>query len=975
MSKFTDLVEKALKGELVSEDSPPGFKGTVKAMKDEGEIDNPYALAWWMKKKGYKSHKKADGTAKETEGERDVSGSDFAPKPQPGDDPDEQRYWGPDERATEQYGNRYKDDDDYGDWLHDVRKDKELDRRWEEEQRQKREKQQEVKGGGKVTQVPLGDSMGASSEGEVANQAYSSYDHQLVDESNLIQPGEVDLDYPAMVDRFVFSIESAAEAARNHGVPFAKAVESLSRKSLDEVLSLLGQIGSKYKGELGEKARFYLHMLKEPQNETTGDNWSQTSGTGTPHSPWVSTDALPDVPLQYDMDQGKMTEEFDFDLTEQETLAAEKGIKRVSQRGNEDGKKTKFMPEPEGAARPDYKKLGAKDVNGADNLSDEAINDEMKDSAYETIRIEHVTKGKGTVLEITESHIEVDWDRSSLRILGPEKLPFSEAKYFIRIKERYSDEPEDVEVERKPKGKKKMTKKQKVDEAMAAIQPTMRETDDGMKLPVIDLSPEDIGLVTEYDLPDPGDSVLTGQDQQSAPDIAPLSTERGADAAHDSIYPDGDFGKDLVPDDAPGTPDYEEMGDDAGNPRSTDGTDQPAAELKSNSAGKSDDVKPDNYDEKKYGDSDEDKDDSDDDDEDKNVKEGLTWEDIGLDINEVAGRMSDHDVTLEDETCEGCGEMMDETHDTGAGEVAFTPELLKKLMSAVRDQSPDDDKLQRMCDALKDASSEKGATLDDSDMGSIMDKYKNGAAAPVADEPVGDVEPEGDSPSSVGGPDAFEKKGEDNEAGDVRKYKQHSQGDDDKGVRDDEHGDEAEDNEFEDKAEGDGEEAGPEGGDEHEGKTKLMDKKGKDQDDDGDVDSDDWKISRDKAIKKNRKDKQKRKYASMENKGKKIKPVSQNTSKGSGPGGGNVSDDGQDPLIPAMAKGSQRGTPGTPLSKEGGGRTVKPVSESMVALGMAAINPTARNIEAAQDDDDGLTEEERELRMIKRRAGLEDWWK
>jgi hypothetical protein len=49
----------------VNEVSPPGFEGTVKAMKKDKNIDNPYALAWYMKNKGYKSHKKADGTNKE----------------------------------------------------------------------------------------------------------------------------------------------------------------------------------------------------------------------------------------------------------------------------------------------------------------------------------------------------------------------------------------------------------------------------------------------------------------------------------------------------------------------------------------------------------------------------------------------------------------------------------------------------------------------------------------------------------------------------------------------------------------------------------------------------------------------------------------------------------------------------------------------------------------------------------------------
>ena len=42
----------------VSEVAPPGWEKTVKAMKKHDEIDNPFALAWSMKNKGYKSHKK-----------------------------------------------------------------------------------------------------------------------------------------------------------------------------------------------------------------------------------------------------------------------------------------------------------------------------------------------------------------------------------------------------------------------------------------------------------------------------------------------------------------------------------------------------------------------------------------------------------------------------------------------------------------------------------------------------------------------------------------------------------------------------------------------------------------------------------------------------------------------------------------------------------------------------------------------------
>lgn len=65
IDKTTASIKKSLnKEETVSEVAPPGFEGTVKAMKKHKDIDNPWALAWSMKNKGYKSHKKADGTPK-----------------------------------------------------------------------------------------------------------------------------------------------------------------------------------------------------------------------------------------------------------------------------------------------------------------------------------------------------------------------------------------------------------------------------------------------------------------------------------------------------------------------------------------------------------------------------------------------------------------------------------------------------------------------------------------------------------------------------------------------------------------------------------------------------------------------------------------------------------------------------------------------------------------------------------------------
>ena len=65
MNVKTKLYVKKL-GEIVREElnsiiekSPEGWEGTVKAMKGKSGIDNPWALAHWMKNKGWKSHKEA----------------------------------------------------------------------------------------------------------------------------------------------------------------------------------------------------------------------------------------------------------------------------------------------------------------------------------------------------------------------------------------------------------------------------------------------------------------------------------------------------------------------------------------------------------------------------------------------------------------------------------------------------------------------------------------------------------------------------------------------------------------------------------------------------------------------------------------------------------------------------------------------------------------------------------------------------
>ena len=51
-------VQALMPKEEVNEVSPPGWGGSVKAMKKHADIDNPYALAWHMKNKGDKPHYK-----------------------------------------------------------------------------------------------------------------------------------------------------------------------------------------------------------------------------------------------------------------------------------------------------------------------------------------------------------------------------------------------------------------------------------------------------------------------------------------------------------------------------------------------------------------------------------------------------------------------------------------------------------------------------------------------------------------------------------------------------------------------------------------------------------------------------------------------------------------------------------------------------------------------------------------------------
>lgn len=65
IKKYRDAVDDGYKPS-VEKKSPEGWEGTVEAMKDHPEIDNPWALANWMNDEGYEAHKVMEGLATKT---------------------------------------------------------------------------------------------------------------------------------------------------------------------------------------------------------------------------------------------------------------------------------------------------------------------------------------------------------------------------------------------------------------------------------------------------------------------------------------------------------------------------------------------------------------------------------------------------------------------------------------------------------------------------------------------------------------------------------------------------------------------------------------------------------------------------------------------------------------------------------------------------------------------------------------------
>jgi len=602
----------------------------------------------------------------------------------------------------------------------------------------------------------------------------------------------------------------------------------------------------------------------------------------------------------------------------------------------------------------------------------------------ESIRVDHPLHGKGTVEEITESHIEITWDRLDSRMVAPNTIPLTEAKYLTKLAEEYTDDVEDAHIDNAKKNLKSVEKgiakdmkktSQKVDESvvavgMAAIGGTHRGEfeDDIIRFEDL-LEADDEWNFTEEEgdddgseyrepeqntskgadytnVPRPADSVLTNQENQSSYNADPLSTKAGFDAASEGGEPDGDY-QDINPVDAPETPQVRDLegSSDRGNTRDTGDDSNDTANV---DAGDYDESKPEDKDggENKM----------------KNESAWLDAEDLGINITEMA---QDYDYDMKE-------------HEMGSGEVAFTKELLGKLLAAVAEQAPDQAKIDALCAGLESAQSQKGdAGLDVSDWDAV--KSAAGEAYSGGREPVG---------------------------GDDADY-------DDEGAYDDETDADAE---FEDKAEGDGEIAGPEGGEEHEGKTKMMDCEGDMYEKKVDVDG---KVPGKRSKRDHQERSMKRRSprkSQMETKGSgtpigsgstsgsgggsqtdlskpksyKGKPVGTGTS---GAGGSNSNEFGQKPSkdggsnnLPEYESGSELGAASTNFSNDAESpapRNSKPLAaeskkdgrkklDEAIALGMSSIPGVIRNDHADVPSDADWDDE---LKSIKRRSGIEEWWK
>lgn len=586
-------------------------------------------------------------------------------------------------------------------------------------------------------------------------------------------------------------------------------------------------------------------------------------------------------------------------------------------------------------------------------------------------RVEHPTKGQGVITSLTETTVGVRWDRFDLRILGEDKLGAAEAKHLVVV-EAYEKDSKKATVGKKAvkkidAKKKKVAKgKKKVTEAIAAIpgvfvgQGTRKPAKESLVLDAFDL-----GLLeADEEAPaastggDVGNNDLNNDNVEDAPVTTnnPLSTEGGFESASEG-------GEDNLemPDDALDTINWKRMESPGqGNTRSApSGGDASAGNgSKETSFGKGDSGSKPEKSEKSDSDEGESKESKFEQnkfkktDESKKAKptyrtltEGMTLADA--DIEHILVECNDDRMMDE---CTG-GNMMGDgiggmptsapkqlpnpsmmnEHNMAAGEIAVTQEFLVKLLKAAVKYQLADDKLSVVAQAVAECCNED-RTLDVADIATVMGKLKElaggagaPAAAPVAPAASMDAPAEAPAEEPAEEPDFGGDEGSEEAPAEEPDFG----------------GDEgSEDDSDEGREEPAEEPARDEGSDDAEGDS-----------DEGSDESDD---------------------EGSEEKDNEFEDKAEGDGEVAGAEGGEEHE-GKTKLMSGQHKPWEKDEEKKDEVKESRRKKVAKTKKALKEAWMAPIQGMSPN--AAPQSVDGLRDEEKELAMIRRRAGLQNWWK
>ncbi len=469
------------------------------------------------------------------------------------------------EKVDEAYGYRptSRDDaDEYGDWKMHQRQDQELDRRWEEEQAKKNQDVEENEGDEERWEE--------EAQNEHFLQRVAAAVQHIRNHNERPHPYTVahllDMDMEKLV-KLLYHLADNYE-----GLTRARAMEYLemfSTKNLmkpdhemnegeaygaekwddyegdegveDEMIAWTGGSAPPKYADMDIRTKKLVRRAYQQQIGEYTSGWGEEPDEGTKQIFWnrAMHDAWASTRHQNEDDMTLADLDHENVLTEG-PLAVEPG-----DAGPDKEWKPRFEPQPKDAGAPTWHEPKARweTIKHRDSLRgviNVGTRPEMKNKAYTNgehnkpkmstvvydesrkIRVNHPTKGNGTVLKIFEGAVLIEWDSLNLRPLGPETLSKDEAQY-VTIIENYAKDPEAAEMGPKPK-KKDDDEKDEVNEDQYEQQPSFQVA--------------------------PPPSMTIFQDQETDDDWSadPLATQRGADAAGDGEGPEGEMEE---PEDAP----------------------------------------------------------------------------------------------------------------------------------------------------------------------------------------------------------------------------------------------------------------------------------------------------------------------------------------------------------------------------------------------------------------------------------------